>query len=120
MLIIADEEAFRVRGERGFARSAESEEKRRVQGVLVGCRRAMHREHAAFRSKVIHYCKHTLFHLTGVFGAENDELLIFKTQVNTRLRTHARCQPVRRECAGIVDNKFGRAEVLQLLLGRTD
>src|SRR6266436_1134555 len=85
MLIIAYEEAFRVSGERGFTGTAESEEKRRAPGAFVGCRRAVHREHAAFGSEIIRYGKHALFHLTRVFGTENDEFLIFQTQVNACL-----------------------------------
>jgi len=42
MLIIADEEALRVGGERGFAGAAESKEKRGATGALICSRRAVH------------------------------------------------------------------------------
>src|SRR5262249_53384155 len=69
VLVVADQVAFRICRECGLAGAAESEKQRRspCPGVCRG--RAMHREDAAPRCKIIGYREHSLFHFSGIFSS---------------------------------------------------
>src|SRR6266496_6125380 len=80
----------------------------------------MHREQPALRRKVIGDGKYTFLHLAGVFGAEDNKLLILETEVDTRGRAHAARQAICRKRARIVDDEIGRAKAGEFLLRWTD
>ena len=120
MFVVADEMALRIGGERRFSRSAEAEEERRRAGFLVGRGRAMHREQAALRREIIRHRENAFLHLAGVFGAENDQFLVFEAEVDAGGRAHAGRQPVGRERARIVDDEIGLAEAGQFFARRAD
>ena len=101
VLVVADEMALRVGGERRLARAGEAEQQRRRAGLLVGRRRAVHREHAALRAEVVHDREDALLHLAGVFGAEDDQLAVLEAEVDARLRAHAGREAVGGERAGV-------------------
>ena len=105
VLVVADEMALRIGGERRLARAAEAEEQRRRAGLFVGGGRAVHREHAALRREVVRDGEDAFLHLAGVFGAEDDEFLVLEAQVDARRRTHAGREPVGGKRAGVVDDE---------------
>mmetsp|Transcript_3864 Transcript_3864/g.12892 ORF Transcript_3864/g.12892 Transcript_3864/m.12892 type:complete len:667 (-) Transcript_3864:49-2049(-) len=74
VLVVADERALRVRGERRLARAAEAEEERDVAG-LADVRRAVHREDAPEREQVVHEREDALLVLAAVVGAVDDREL---------------------------------------------
>src|SRR6266576_1107733 len=80
----------------------------------------MHGEQPAFWRKVIGHSKHAFLHLTRVFGAEDDKLLILEAEVDARGRTHAGRQAICRKRAGVVDDEIGRAKAGEILLRWTD
>ena len=65
MLVVADERAARIGGERRLARARQAEEERRV-ALLADVRRAVHGQHALLRHVVVHDREHRLLELTGV------------------------------------------------------
>ena len=71
VLVVADEETFRVGGEGGFACAAEAEEDGGVLAFHIGVCGAVHRGDALEREVVVHHAEHSLFHLTAVPGVED-------------------------------------------------
>ena len=73
MLVIADQPAVRIGGERGFAGAGEAEEQRRL-AVCADVRRAVHGEDVALRQQKIHHAEDGFLHFAGILGAadEND------------------------------------------------
>src|SRR5690348_13745556 len=78
MLVVTDEVTFRIGRERCFACAAKTEKQRGGAGLFVSRSRAMHREQSALRREIIDHCKNTFLHLTCVFGAKNDQFLVFE------------------------------------------
>ena len=99
MLVVADEVALRVGGERRLAGAAQAEQQRRAAGLLVRRRRAVHRQDAALRREVVGDGEHALLHLAGVLGAEDDQFAVFEAEVDARLGAHAGGEAVGGECA---------------------
>ena len=120
VLVVADEMALRVGGERRLARAGEAEEQRRRAGLFVGRGRAVHREHAALRREVVRDREDALLHLAGVFGAEDDELLVLEAEVDARRRGHAGREPVRGKAPALKMTKSRLAEAREFLLRRAD
>ena len=89
VLVVADEMALRIGGERGLAGAAETEEQRRRAGLFVRRGRAVHREHAALRREVVGDGEDAFLHFAGVFGAEDDEFLVLEAEIDARGRAHA-------------------------------
>ena len=56
---------------------------------------------AAFRREIIRHREDALLHLAGVFGAENNQLLVLDAEVDACGRAHAGGQLVRRERARV-------------------
>ena len=68
MLVVADQAAVRVRGQRRLAGAGEAEEERRVAaGADVG--RAVHRHDAPGRQQVVHHREDRFLDLAGIAGA---------------------------------------------------
>ena len=67
-----------------------------------------------------HNGEDALLHLAGVLSAQDDHLHALEVDLDARRRAHALREAVRRELAGVVDDKVGLAEVLQFLLRRAD
>lgn len=63
--------------------------------------------------------KHTLLHLTGVFGTQDDHFLFGKVYGDGGARRHTFCVTICRERASIVDGVIW-LEVLQLFRRRPD
>ena len=80
----------------------------------------MHREHAALRREVVGNRKDAFLHLAGVFGAEDDELLVFDAEVDAGGRAHAGREAVRGKCARVDDDELRLTELRQLLFRRAD
>ena len=74
VLVVADQRAVGIGGERGLAGAGEAEEQRNV-AVLADIGGAMHRHHALRRQIEIERGEHRLLHLAGVGGiADQDDL----------------------------------------------
>jgi hypothetical protein len=65
VLVVADQPAVWIGGERGLARAAQSEEDRHV-AVLADVGRAVHGEHTLLGEHVIKHGEDALLHLAGV------------------------------------------------------
>ena len=75
----------------------------------------MHREHAALRREVVRDREDALLHLAGVFGAEDDEFLVFEAEVDARRRAHAGREPVGGKGSRVEDDEIGLAEAREFL-----
>ena len=80
----------------------------------------MHREHAALRREVVHNRKNAFFHLAGVFGTEDDELLVLDAEVDARGRAHAGRELVGGKCARVDDDELRLTEAREFLFRRAD
>ncbi len=80
----------------------------------------MHREHAAFRREVVRNRKDAFLHLAGVFGAEDDELLVLNAEVDARGRAHSGRELVRGKCARVEDDELRLTEAREFLFRRAD
>ena len=80
----------------------------------------MHREHAPLRREVVRNRKDAFFHLAGVFGAEDDELLVLNAEVDARGRAHAGRELVRGKCARVDDDELRLTEAREFLFRRAD
>src|SRR3954471_8660589 len=65
MLVVADQPAIGISGERRLAGAGKSEEQCRV-ALLADVRRAMHRKHALLWKEIVHHRENGLLELTGV------------------------------------------------------
>ena len=116
MLVVADEVAFRIGGERRLAgaatgRTAATSAPVFLSAVAEQCIESTPR----FGREVVHDREHAFLHFAGVLGAEDDQLPVFEAQVDARLGRHAGGEPVGGKRAGVVDDEVGLAEVRQLL-----
>src|SRR5947208_53697 len=68
VLVVADQHARRVGGQRCFARTGKAEEHGAL-AVWPDVRRAVHVEHAGLGHQHAHYAKDALLDLAGVFAA---------------------------------------------------
>jgi hypothetical protein len=74
VLVVADEGAVGIGGERGLARAGEAEEERDVGGVALGdVAGAVHGEDALLGHVEVHGVEDALLHLAGVLGAEDHD-----------------------------------------------
>jgi hypothetical protein len=74
VLVVADQKALRICGERGLAGSGKAEEDSRVLAVHIGVGRAVHGGDALERQIVVHHGEHALLHLAAVPGIQDDLL----------------------------------------------
>ena len=73
MLVVSDERAVRIGGERGLAGAGKAEEDRRV-AILAGIGRAMHRHDVLRRQDIVQIGEDRLLHLAGVArSADQDD-----------------------------------------------
>ncbi len=119
MLVIANQAAFRVGGEGGFAGAGETKEHRDV-ARFTDVRRAVHRGNALERQQVVHNREHPLFHFAAVPGATDKLNALGQVKGDKILRVETLRLPlwVSAFCA-VHDDKV-RRKVSQLLLRRTD
>jgi len=74
VLVVADQQALRIRGEGGLASAGQAEEDGGVLAVEIGVGGAVHGGDALERQIVVHHGEHALFHLAAVPGVEDDLL----------------------------------------------
>ena len=74
VLVVADQQAFRVGGEGGLAGAGETEEDGGVLALHIRVRGAVHRGDALQGQIVVHHGEHALLHLAAVPGVEDDLL----------------------------------------------
>ena len=119
VLVVADEPAIGIGGKRGLAGSGESEEECDVGGVLlVDVARAVHREDVEVGQVVVHRVEDRLLHLTGVSGAEDDDLPLLETLDDREIVLHPVLLGVLDlEVARVVDDPVGFEAVQLVLLG---
>ena len=119
MLVVSDQLATLIGGQGCLAGAREAKEQRHIFIVaFVGA--AMHRQHALFGHQVIHDREDTLFHFTGVLGAQDHELTAFETEAHAGRRREPFRIGVGRELAPIKDDVIRFAEISQFVGGRPD
>ena len=120
VLVIADQHAFRIRGQRRLARAGQAEEDSRVLAILVRVSGAMHGGNALQRQEVVHHGEHALLHLTAIPGVDDDLLSLGDIEEDSRIGAEALLFPAIDDAlGGIVDHEV-RLEVLKLFLARAD
>jgi hypothetical protein len=121
VLVVTDQLSSRVGRERSLARAGEPEEEGDIALLLVDVGGGVERELAEFDGhKVVHNGEDPLLHLSSVLGTENNHLHTLEVDLDGCVRRHAGRETVRGELAGVVDDKVGLAELLELLLSRAD
>ena len=134
MLIIPDQWAVRVGGQRRLARPRQAEEQRNVRWMVrVHVRRTVHRKDAHIRQVVVHRVEDGLLDLTGIMRADNHHLALRKRLQNRARRVQAEFlvvfeaqlagvddRPVRLEsrqlvCVGVDEQRLGKQTVPRLL-----
>ena len=118
MLIVTDQQAFRVRGERRLARAREAEEDSRVLAFLIRVCRAMHSSDALERQEVVHHGEHALLHLTAIPGVDDDLLAARQIEDNRRIGMETKLLEVLDFRFGSIVYREVRLEVCQLLFRR--
>ena len=120
VFVIADEFAFGVGGEGGFAGAGEAEEDGGFRPAWRCGGRAVHGEFAFERHEVVHDGEDAFFHFAGVFGAEDDHVAFFKGQGYGCAGVYAFYSGVRALLAGVVDDVVRFAEVVEFFGGGAD
>ena len=88
MLIVADESAVGIGGQRRLAGARQTEEECGVP-VLADVRGAVHREHALLREEVVHHGEHRLLELAGVACAADEDHALREVQHDERAGARA-------------------------------
>ena len=88
VLIVADQGAVRIGGERGLAGTGQAEEQRHVS-LLADVRRAVHRHHAFGREIVVERREHGLLHLAGIEAAADQDHAFGEVERDHCLGAHA-------------------------------
>ena len=109
VLVVADQMALGIGGQRRLPGAGETEEDRHV-AVLADVRRAVHREDALERQPVVHQREDRLLDLARVEGAADEDLLTGR--VERRRRCPRGCRPSR-------DRPRGRAHAARAPAART-
>ena len=73
--------------------------------LLVCGRRAVHRENAPLRRKIVSHGEYALLHLADIFGPKNHEFPVLKIEADPILRSDIGHQVVRRKNAGVVNHE---------------
>ena len=79
MLVVADKAALGVGRERGLARARKAKEEGNIP-ILADVGRAVHGHHALIGQEEVHHREDRLLHLTGIFGAHDDDLAPLKAE----------------------------------------
>ena len=82
MFIVADEAAGHIRRQGGFARAGQTEENRAVL-LIAHVGGAVHRHNAFLRQEEVHYREQGFLIFAAVFGADNQDNLLFKVNQNS-------------------------------------
>ena len=107
VLVVADQAALRVGGERRLAGARKAEEQRHV-ARRPHIRGAVHREDAARGQQVIHDRERRLLHLAGIAGAADQHDALFEIDDDAGLRVGAVLGGVRLEFRREQDRELGR------------
>ena len=84
VLVVADQQTFRVGRKGGFAGAGQPEEDCGVAALQVGVGRAVHRSHAFERQQVVHVREHAFFHFAAVPGVDDDLHLFGQVEYDRR------------------------------------
>ena len=118
VLVVADEAARRVGGERRLAGPGQAEEDRHVT-VGPDVRRAVHREDALERQPVVHHGEDRLLDLAGVERAADHDLRARRVKHDERPRARAVGLRVGLDLGRVQHERLGLVGV-ELLVGRPD
>ena len=120
MLVVADEQTFRVGGEGGLSGSGEAEEDCGVLAFEVGVGRAVHRGDAAQRVEVVHHGEESLLHFAAVPGVDDYLFALLDVEGHHGLGVEAELLIILAFCfRGVEDHEVG-GEVFEFLLGGAD
>lgn len=113
MLVITDEETLGVRRESSLTSARQTEEDGGV-AISADVGRAMHAKSALLGHVEVHDTEHTLLHLAGVRGSQNNELLFGEVDSNGSLVGDIGDAFVGHELASIHDGEVrsGGGEIL--------
>ena len=106
MLVVADERAVRIGGERRLAGAGEAEEDRRI-AVLAGVGRAMHRHHLFRRQQVVEDGEHRFLHLARIARAADQHDLAREVAGDDRLASRAMALGVGAKRRQVDDRQLG-------------
>ena len=111
MLVVADEGAVGIGGQRGLAGAGQAEEQRDV-AVLADIGRAVHRHHALRRQIEVERGEHRLLHLAGIGRAADQHDLAGEIDRHHRVGAFAAAMPlgVGLERRQIDDGHFGHED----------
>jgi hypothetical protein len=118
VLVVADQRAVRIGGERRLAGAGEAEEDRGV-AVLAGVGGAMHRHHLLRRQQIVEDGEDGLLHLARVARAANQDDLAGEVAGDDRLAPRAVPFRISAE-RWQIDNRQFRSKVRQLFHQRAD
>lgn len=113
VLIVTDKSTLGVGREGGLAGSRKTEEDSDVAVLALVGRRVESEDVVLDGHLVEEHSEDTLLHLAGVFGTEDDHLLLSEVDGDRRGRSHTSGESVGREGTGVVDDIVG-VEALQL------
>ena len=120
VLVVADEPALGVGGERRFARAGKTEEQR---GIAAAVERhiggAVHAQHAFLRQQVVHEREYGLFHLARVLRADDEYYLALERKQYRRFAVGAALLGIELE-PGHGDKRIILFERFELFFRRTD
>ncbi len=117
MLVIADQRAAGIGRQRGLAGARQAEEHRGLAvGADVGA--AVHRHHAFGGQQVVENAEDALLHLAGIFGAADQDQLLFEIDRDHGLAARPVAFGVGLEAGQVDDGVFGH-ETVELGFGRT-
>ena len=118
VLVIADQRAVRIGGERRLAGAGEAEEDRRI-AVLADVGRAMHRHDLFRRQEVVEDAEHGFLHLARIARAADEHDLARQVAGDDRLASRAMPLGIGAEGRQIDDRQL-RSKARQIFNWRTD
>ena len=119
VFVIANQLAFWIGGQGGFAGAGQAEEHRHVT-FFTHVSRAVHGSDAFQRQQVVHHGEHTLFHFAAVPGAANQLHAFGQVESDKVFRVQALLLPVRVSAFGAVHHYEVRFEILQFFFRRAN
>lgn len=119
VLIITNEGTLRISGKSCLASTRKSEEDSDISVLALVGGRVESQDIVLNRHLIEENGEDALLHFTGVFGTQNNHLLLGKVDGDRCSRGHTLCEAVSRERTGVVDDIVG-VEVLELLGCRAD
>lgn len=119
MFVVADQRTLGIGRQGRLAGTRQTEKHGDIAILALVCRR-MQGQHIVLNGHLVEENgEDTLLHLAGIFGSENDHLLLGEIDGNRCRRGHTLCEAIGREGTSIV-NDIVWVEVLEILARRAN